>query len=181
MKNTNKVVEAEIWRLTPYKGYSASTQGNVRNDKTGRILKPGKTKLGYLIVTVGGRSRLIHRIIMDTFMPISEKESQVLTDVDHLNADRTCNSLSNLRRCTHRSNLNSQHRLARIRHAVHCVDANGTIIMQASSMTQMAKLLGVSEPAISAHVNSGKPLSTGLKVVRDNDTDKQADKVKEVA
>jgi len=179
-KENSRVTEVEIWRTSPYEGYSASTLGNIRNDKTGRILKPGKTKLGYLIVTVGGISRLVHRIIMDTFLPISEEESPILTDVDHINADKACNELSNLRRCTHANNLKSKHRLSLIRHSVHCIDANGTIIMQAESLTKMAELLEVSEPTISAHVNSGKPLSTGLKVIRANNTDKQSD-TKEVA
>ena len=176
-----KITELEIWRTSPYEGYSASTLGNIRNDKTGRILKPGKTKLGYQIVTVGGQSRYIHQLIMDTFMEISEDERRVLTDIDHVNSNRGDNRLSNLRRCTHAENLRSAHRLALIRQAVHCVDANGEVVLKAKSMTEMAELLGVSQSAISNHINSKKPLSTGLTVVRDNDTDNQADKVKEVA
>ncbi|WP_181186538.1 PRD domain-containing protein [Lactiplantibacillus pentosus] len=125
MSKNSKVVTAEIWRVTKYEGYSVSTLGNVRNDKTGRILKPGTTKLGYQIVTVGGKSRLIHRIVMDTFMPISKAEASTLTDIDHINADRGCNELSNLRRCTHAANLRSSHRLALIRHSCIALDKNG--------------------------------------------------------
>ncbi|MCG0557083.1 LysR family transcriptional regulator [Lactiplantibacillus plantarum] len=177
----NNLVEAEIWRTSPYEGYSASTLGNIRNDKTGRILKPGKTKLGYLIVTVGGRSRLIHRIIMDTFLPITKEEAKVLSDCDHVNNIRSDNRLNNLVRISHADNLRKEHRMNQIRHSCIAINANGEVVIKCQSMTAMAELLGVSQSAISAHVNSGKPLSTGLKVVRDNDTDKQADKAKEVA
>lgn len=176
-----KITELEIWRTSPYEGYSVSTLGNVRNDKTGRILKPGKTKLGYLIVTVGGQSRYIHKLVMDTFMPISKEERKLLTDVDHLNASRDCNKLSNLRRCTHAENLRSEHRMSQIRHSCVALNGQGEILLKASSMTAMAELLNVTEATISIHVNSGKPLSTGLTVVRDNDTDKQANTAKEVA
>lgn len=144
MKNTNKITELEIFRPSPYEGYSVSTLGNVRNDKTGRILKPGRTKLGYSIVTVGGHSRLIHQLVMNVFMPISEDEANVLTDIDHINSDRSDNRLSNLRRCTHADNLRSAHRLALIRHACIALDKDGMVIMQARSIREMADILGLS-------------------------------------
>ncbi|AVE82495.1 hypothetical protein C4O30_05615 [Lactiplantibacillus plantarum] len=162
MKNTNKVVEAEIWRLTPFKGYSASTLGHIRNDKTVRILKPGKTKLGYQIVTIGGHSRYVHQIIMDAFMKISKSEREVLSDIDHLNADRSDNRLSNLRRCTHAENLRSAHRLALIRHACIAIDKDGTVIMQASSIREMAKILGVSTGCVQGHLAHGGRTKDGI-------------------
>lgn len=162
MKNTNKVTELEIFRSTPYTGYSVSTLGRVRNDKTGRILKPGRTRLGYLIVTVGGQSRLVHQIVMSTFMPISDTEASTLTDIDHINANRADNRLSNLRRCTHADNLRSAHRLSLIRHSCVAIDKNGTVIMQASSISEMATLLGLSTGCISGHLAHGGQTRTGL-------------------
>ena len=105
-----------------------------------------------------------------------------LTDIDHINNDRSDNRLENLRLISHRDNLRKAHRMNQIRHACIAVNDNGEVVLKAKSMTAMAELLGVSQTAISNHVNSGKPLATGLTVVRDNDTDtKQADTVKEVA
>ncbi|MCG0823274.1 HNH endonuclease [Lactiplantibacillus plantarum] len=158
----NNLVEAEIFRTSPYEGYSVSTLGNVRNDRTGRILKPGKTKLGYTIVTVGGHSRLVHQIIMDTFMPISDTEAITLTDIDHINANRSDNRLSNLRRCTHASNLRSAHRLALIRHACMALDKNGTVIMQASSIREMATILGISTGCVQGHLVHGGRTKDGI-------------------
>lgn len=195
----NKVITAEIWRdVTGYNGaYQVSSMGRVRSvDRlitvgnqqrhvSGHIIRPHDNGLGYMQVNLIDESHklhamLVHKLVLDTFMPLSASESQVLTDCHHVNADRSDNRLSNLARVTHRDNLLEQHRMQQIRQAVHCVDANGEIVLKAESMTKMAELLGVSQTAISAHVNSGKPLATGLTVVRDNDTDKQVE-TKEVA
>lgn len=162
MQNTNKVTELEIFRPSPYTGYSVSTLGNVRNDRTGRILKPGITKLGYLIVTVGGQSRLVHRLVMDTFMPISDAEASVLTDIDHIDSRRNNNSLSNLRRCSHADNLRSAHRLALIRHACIALDKNGAVILQASSIREMASILGLSTGCVQGHLAHGGRTKDGI-------------------
>lgn len=158
----NKVTELEIFRTSQYEGYSVSTLGNVRNDRTGRILKPGKTKLGYLIVTVGGKSRYIHQLVMDTFMPISKVEASSLTDIDHIDSCRSNNRLSNLRRCTHSQNLRSAHRLALIRHACVAIDKDGTVIIQASSIREMADILGVSTGCVQSHLAHGGRTKDGI-------------------
>lgn len=168
MKNTTKVVEAEIWRTSPYEGYSVSTLGNVRNDRTNRILKPGKTKLGYQLVTVGGQSRYVHQLVLDTFMPISKAEREVLTDIDHVNSNRGDNRLSNLRRCTHAENLRSAHRLALIRHSCVAIDKDGTVIVQASSVREMADLLGVSTACVQGHLVRGGKTKDGITFKRIN-------------
>lgn len=65
----------EIWK--PYPGntkYAVSTEGRVRNDVTGRILKPGRTKSGYRAVSLPGYiSRYVHRMVWETHVgPIPE-------------------------------------------------------------------------------------------------------------
>lgn len=201
MTKDNKVVEAEIWRdIAGYSGaYQVSSMGRVRStDRTinltngrqrhliGHIIQPHDNGLQYLQINLMDtdhklHAMLVHKLVLDTFMPLSADESQTLSDVDHIDNDRANNALSNLRRVTHADNLRKAHRMNQIRQAVHCVDANGEIVLKAESMTKMAELLGLSQCTISAHIASGKPLATGLTVVRDNNTDKQADKAKEVA
>ena len=200
MTKASKVIEAEIWRdVAGYsEAYQVSSMGRVRStDRTinltngnqrhliGHLIQPHNNGLGYMQVNLINESHklhamLVHKLVLDTFMPLSTDELQSLSDVDHINNDRADNRLSNLRRVTHADNLRKAHRMNQIRHACIAIDDNGEIVLKAKSMTEMAELLGVSQTAISAHVNSGKPLSTGLTVVRDNETDKQVE-TKEVA
>ncbi|WP_338714123.1 NUMOD4 domain-containing protein [Lactiplantibacillus plantarum] len=197
----NKVIEAEIWRdVKGYNGaYQVSSMGRVRSTDrvinltngrqrhvSGHIIRSHDNGLKYRQVNLMDtdhklHAMLVHKLVMDSFMPLSANEAQTLSDVDHLNNIRSDNRLSNLRRCTHADNLRKASRMSQIRHACIAINDNGEVVLKAKSMTAMSELLGVSQATISAHVNSGKPLATGLKVVRDNDTDKQADKVKEVA
>lgn len=201
MTKASKVVTAEIWRdIADYGGsYQVSSMGRVRStDRTislsngrqrhliGHIIQPHDNGLGYMQCNLMDESHklhamLVHKLVLDTFMPLSADESQTLSDVDHIDNDRANNALSNLRRVTHADNLRKAHRMNQIRHACIAIDDNGEIVLKAESMTKMAELLGLSQCTISAHIASGKPLATGLTVVRDNNTDKQADKAKEVA
>lgn len=201
MTKASKVIEVEIWRdIAGYnRAYQVSSLGRVRStdrvinltngrqrNVSGHIIRPHDNGLGYQQVNLIDtdhklHAMLVHKLVLDTFMPLSSDESQTLSDIDHIDSCRSNNRLSNLRRCTHADNLRKAHRMNQIRHACIAIDDNGEIVLKAESMTKMAELLGVSQTAISAHVNSGKPLATGLEVVRDNDTDKQATKAKEVA
>lgn len=202
MTKANKVVEAEIWRdVAGYNGaYQVSSLGRVRSTDRiinltngrqrhliGHIIQPHDNGLGYQQVNLMDEShrlhaQLVHRLVLSEFINISYNEASMakLTDIDHINNDRSDNRLENLRLISHRDNLLKEHRMQQIRQAVQCVDDNGEIVLKAESMTKMAELLGLSQCTISAHIASGKPLATGLTVVRDNDTDtKQA--AKEVA
>ncbi|WP_367376445.1 NUMOD4 domain-containing protein [Lactiplantibacillus pentosus] len=106
-------------------------------------------------------------------------EAEIWRDVAGYNESYQVSSLGRVRstdRVIKLSNGNQRHLIG---HLIQPHD-NGEVVLKAESMTKMAELLGVSQTAISAHVNSGKPLSTGLTVVRDNETDKQVE-TKEVA
>ena len=60
--------QIEIWmKVAGYETYSVSDRGNVRNDKTGRILKPGTSNSGYLSISIIHnkipKTHPIHRLV----------------------------------------------------------------------------------------------------------------------
>jgi len=75
--------------------YSVSNDGNVRNDKTGRILKLHKGTAGYYQVMLGRKTvpLYVHRIVATAFIPNPEG----LPQVDHINGDKSDNQVKNLR------------------------------------------------------------------------------------
>lgn len=99
----------ERWADIPdYEGlYEASDLGNIRNKRTGRILKPALINSGYLIVGLWkdgkGKNFLVHRLVLSAF--VVNPNPKVYTDCDHINHIRTDNRLINLRWVSHAENM----------------------------------------------------------------------------
>ena len=87
-----------------FENYSVSDFGNVRNNRTGRILKLGVNKDGYHHVTLMKNklkhTKKLHRLTAEAFLLNLEKKR----DVDHKDNDKANNKLSNLRWATHSEN-----------------------------------------------------------------------------
>ncbi len=90
-----------------FENYSVSDYGNVRNNKTGRIIK-GRDTNGYLQVGLMKNKirhfKLIHRLIAEVFLLNPENKKCV----DHIDNNTQNNNLINLRFAT--SQENSQNR-----------------------------------------------------------------------
>ena len=82
--------------------YSVSNKGEVRNDKTGRILKTNTSTSGYKQVMLGHKTvpQYVHRLVAKAFIPNPENKPQV----DHINGDKLDNTLANLRWVTRSEN-----------------------------------------------------------------------------
>lgn len=88
----------EEWRkVEEYPTYSVSNLGNVRNDKTGRILKPGGNGWGYLLVGLSKNKKTttqkVHRLVAVAFC----EQPEGCTEVDHIDQHKTNNHYLNLR------------------------------------------------------------------------------------
>lgn len=90
--------------------YEVSSEGKVRNLKTGRILKPFYDTSGYAMVDLTSASndktkrtrKLVHRLVAQAFIPNLKN----LSDVNHKDEIKTNNNLDNLEWISHRDNLN---------------------------------------------------------------------------
>lgn len=84
------------WRKIEGKpNYSVSDDGKVRNDKTGKILRPYKGTAGYYQIMLGRKTvpQYVHRLVAIAFIPNPEE----LPQVDHINGDKLDNRVKNLR------------------------------------------------------------------------------------
>ncbi len=55
----------EVWKVIPgFESYSASSEGCVRNDKTGRVLKARKDEGGYMQIKLSvGRNKQVDKLV----------------------------------------------------------------------------------------------------------------------
>lgn len=102
----------EIWKPVPgFEGkYIASNLGKVKSLKRKRvweerILSENSTAKKYIAVTLGKKSRGIHRVIAETFIP----NPLNLPVVDHIDGNPKNNCVSNLQWTSHRDNIQLYH------------------------------------------------------------------------
>lgn len=126
----------ESWKpVVDYDGYyEVSDLGNVRSvryDHLGRlihckVLKPSVQKSGgYLMVVLSSPSKrvncTVHRLVAKAFLP----NPNALPEVNHINGDKTNNSITNLEWCSGSDNLYHAYRTG-LKHkdgkAVVCVE-----------------------------------------------------------
>jgi hypothetical protein len=102
----------EFRKITNYSNYSISDFGNIRNDKTNRILSPslsGPENNKYLVVNLRNNDGVvknvkIHKLVAQEFLePIPNK---IL--VDHIDNNTSNNRIENLRFCNCQENARNK-------------------------------------------------------------------------
>lgn len=81
--------------------YEASSEGHIRNKKTGRILSEFIGKGGYLRTQFDGKTRSVHRVIALAFLPAKDGKDFV----NHKDGNKQNNSVENLEWCTRNENM----------------------------------------------------------------------------
>lgn len=161
--------EVEVWKDIPeYEGlYQASTFGKIRSLdryvnnrfknilRKGKILKPSKSKNGYLRVVLmkDGIKKYysVHRIVAKTFLPNNLK----LEQINHKNEIKTDNRIENLEWCT--VSYNKRYSIAK---KVDQFDSNGNYIRTWYCIRDIEKELGITNNSIN-HCLKGKNKTAG--------------------
>lgn len=81
--------------------YEASSDGHIRNKKTGKILAEFVGKDGYLRTQFDGKTRTVHRVIATAFIPADVGKDFV----NHKDGNKQNNSVKNLEWCTREENM----------------------------------------------------------------------------
>jgi hypothetical protein len=94
----------EEYKKIPTYNYSVSNMGNVRNDRTNRILQPGVDGNGYFVVNLckneKPKTMRVHKLVANAFIEKPDDK----TCVDHKNNNKLDNNINNLRWVTYTEN-----------------------------------------------------------------------------
>ena len=102
-----------------YKGHLVSSSGKIYGRLNSlKHMKGNDNGKGYLVVTVDKKSEYVHRIVATCFLPNPEN----LPCINHIDKDRTNNSVSNLEWCTY--DHNNEHSCAK---TYKYIDPNGEV------------------------------------------------------
>lgn len=81
--------------------YEVSDNGEIRNAKTGRIVKQFVGSGGYMRTQIAGKTRQVHRLVALAFIPLVPGKEFV----NHKDGDKQNNCVDNLEWCTRSENV----------------------------------------------------------------------------
>ena len=91
-----------------YEKYSISNHGNIKNNKTNRILKPSTNPQGYKLINLCKNGKVensrVHRLVAKAFLENPDNKQKV----DHIDNNPANNNVKNLRWCSQKENQHNQ-------------------------------------------------------------------------
>lgn len=154
------------WKtIKDFPNYEVNGNGEIRNKKTKRILKSAVDKsTGYSKVSLWndgvGRTRPVHRIVAETFLPKPDFDN---AEVNHIDGNKSNNSVSNLEWVTHGENGKHAYKLGlkfprKDGVKVRIVETGEEF----NSLSECARTVGTREHSISECVNGVRKSHRGL-------------------
>lgn len=148
----------ERWKkVESHPTFSISDKGRIRNDETGHIRVPSQSANSrYARIVVRNHeshkqeSIWLHREVAKAFIPNPENKPEI----NHINGDRSDNSVANLEWCTRSENMKHAVRTGLCpapqakRRPVACFDENGNEIGRWGSVKEASEATGVTRQAI---------------------------------
>ena len=102
------LLKKEVWCLHPnYNLYLISNFGRIQSLRTNKILKPFVNKQGYNMVKIydgGIKTKSVHKLVMETFLNHFNNKHNMY-EVNHMDGNKSNNSLKNLEWMTRSENL----------------------------------------------------------------------------
>ena len=145
----------ETWKqIKGFPNYEVSTYGNVRNVKTGKILKQNKRPNGYLIVFLynNGKRQLlsVHVLVAKAFLPDTghNPDGTLMVghhEVNHKDQNKKNNNLLNLEWTDHKYNLAYSGFLKR----VQCIETSDVY----ESAADAERILNLRKGSINTQIN----------------------------
>lgn len=161
----------EIWKPVPgYKGYMVSDLGRVKSLGIGggsnskeRILKPGQTENGYYQITLSEngkrRNHRVNRLVWEAFKGSIPRDMEV----NHINEDKSDNSLTNLNLMNHKDNCNWGTRNKRIGRMVAQYNDDDVCLCVYFTISDACRETGTYPSNIAASCNNPQRKTGGFK------------------
>lgn len=104
----NTINTIEVWKqVESSTNYIVSNTGRVKNTKTGKELKPHISSTGYKVISMSTDGKItsanIHSLVAKAF--VENPNTDINTEVHHIDGDKLNNNADNLRWVTRQENL----------------------------------------------------------------------------
>lgn len=124
----------------------------------GTILKGWKTNKGYIRVKIGGKPKMLHRVVGELFVPGKEPEKEI----NHINGIRDDNRASNLEWVSHKENI--RHSIEVLNHKIGGARKNGIKIIDGygnvyDSIKEAATFFGINYSTFKKYLYSNKKIN----------------------